>query len=190
MRMLFAAATLSMASLGGGAHAHAQAMMAEMATGGDPALTIAQNVAASPVHASLATSLDAAGLTETLSGTGPYTLLAPTDDAFAALEAGLLDTMLLPENKEALAGVLLCHVVDGALVTGDLAQMTADGTAGPEGVEIETRDGCVLTVQATPEGGVTVTDERGAVARVAVPDIMQANGVVHVLDTVLKPAGM
>ena len=180
---LFFAATLTLAGLG-------SAFAQDMAPGGDPAKTIAQNVSESPVHTTLAKALGAAGLTETLGKAGPYTLLAPPDDVFAALPAGLLDEMLKPENKEALTTLLLCHVIDGALVSGNLSDMQAAGTAGSDGVILDTLGGCKLTVAPTTAGGITVTDENGAVANVLLPDVLQANGVVHVIDAVLKPVGM
>jgi uncharacterized surface protein with fasciclin (FAS1) repeats len=184
MKMLFAAVA-TVAGLGLGV-----AVAQDMAPGGDPAKTIAQNVGESPVHTTLASALTAAGLTQTLGESGPFTLLAPPDDVFAALPAGALDEMLKPENKEALKTVLLCHVIDGALVSANLSDMQAAGTAGPEGVVVDTLGGCKLTIAPTDAGGITITDENGTVANVVLPDILQANGVVHVIDAIMKPVGM
>lgn len=186
MRLLFAAAALSLAGFG----AQAQTTTDAMAPGGDPAKTIAQNVAESPVHTTLARGLEAAGLTATLAGAGPFTVFAPTDDVFATLPAGLVDEMLQPANKAELTTSLLCHVVEGQFVTNDLVEMKAAGKAGPDGVVIDTLGGCKLTVRLTEAGGVTVTDENGTVANVTVPDVLQANGVVHVIDAIMGPAGM
>ena len=117
----------------------------------------------------LVAAVEAAGLVETLQGDGPFTVFAPTDDAFAALPAGLVDKLLLPENKELLAKILTYHVVSGKV-------MAADVMAG----EVATVEGQNITLGT--EGGVTVNG-----ANVVSADVMASNGVIHVIDAVILP---
>jgi hypothetical protein len=114
-------------------------------------------------------ALQAAGLVETLQGPGPFTVFAPTDDAFAALPEGALDALLLPENKDALVKILTFHVVAGQV-------MAADVTAG----DVPTVEGSNLTI--TTDGGVKIFD-----ANVTQADVLATNGVIHVIDQVLIP---
>ena len=114
---------------------------------------------------------------EALRGDGPFTVFAPTNDAFAALPAGSLDTLLLPENREQLTSILTYHVVDGRVLSGDLT----------DGMLIPTLDGQTLTVGLTHEG-YTLTDASGGTATILNADIEAGNGVVHVIDSVLLPA--
>ena len=115
-------------------------------------------------------AVEAAGLAETLMGEGPYTVFAPTDEAFAALPEGTLDDLLLPGNQEQLAAILTYHVVPGEVMSGDLT----------DGMEADTVEGDALTIMT--EGGVTVEG-----ATVTQPDIQASNGVIHVIDSVLMP---
>ncbi|MFN8023153.1 MAG: fasciclin domain-containing protein [Acidimicrobiales bacterium] len=124
---------------------------------------------ASPDFSTLVAAVQAAGLVETLQGPGPFTVFAPTNDAFAALPAGLVDALLLPENKETLTKILTYHVVAGKV-------MAADVTAG----EVPTVEGGSLTI--TTDGGVKIFD-----ANVVQTDIEATNGVIHVIDQVLVP---
>ena len=121
----------------------------------------------------LAAALGAAGLVETLKGPGPFTVFAPTDAAFAALPAGTVDDLLKPENKAKLAAVLTYHVVAGKVTAADVVKLTEAGTvAGPK-------------VAIAVEGGsVKIND-----ATVVTADIEASNGVIHVIDKVLIPAG-
>lgn len=123
----------------------------------------------------LLAAADAAGLVEALKGEGPLTVFAPTDDAFAALPDGTVASLLEPENKDALAGILMLHVISGKVVSGDLAGKT---------IEAETLNG-TLSIDGTD--GVTVT-AAGSAASVVTADVMASNGVIHVIDTVLLPA--
>ena len=125
-----------------------------------------------PQFSTLVAAVAAAGLVETLQGPGPFTVFAPTNDAFAALPAGLVDKLLLPENKETLAKILTYHVV-GAKV------MAADVTAG----DVATVEGSTIAI--TTEGGVKVND-----ATVIATDVAASNGVIHVIDAVLLPPGV
>ena len=127
---------------------------------------------AAPDFATLVAAVQAAGLVETLQGLGPFTVFAPTNDAFAALPAGLVDALLLPENKETLTKILTYHVVAGKV-------MAADVQAG----DVPTVEGSNITI--TTDGGVKIFD-----ANVVQTDIEASNGVIHVIDQVLVPEGV
>jgi uncharacterized surface protein with fasciclin (FAS1) repeats len=120
----------------------------------------------------LAAALTAAGLVETLKGEGPFTVFAPTDDAFAKLPAGTVEDLLKPENKDKLVAVLTYHVVPGKVMSGDLTN----------GMKAATVNGAEVTIMT--EGGVKVND-----ATVTTADIEASNGVIHVIDTVILPPG-
>jgi uncharacterized surface protein with fasciclin (FAS1) repeats len=146
---------------------------------------IVENAVNSADHTTLVAAVTAAGLAETLMGEGPFTVFAPTNDAFAKLPAGTVENLLLPENKETLVKILTCHVVGKAVLAEALQGMIADdGGKHP----VPTLGGC--TLQATYEGDmVKLTDEAGNVATVTIADVIQSNGVIHVIDTVMLPAG-
>lgn len=118
----------------------------------------------------LLAAAEAAGLVETLKGDGPFTVFAPTDDAFAALPEGTVDTLLMPENRDQLTSILTYHVVPGKVMSGDLS----------DGMTAETVQGSEVTIDT--EGGVTVND-----ANVVTADIEASNGVIHVIDGVIMP---
>jgi uncharacterized surface protein with fasciclin (FAS1) repeats len=145
---------------------------------------IIENAVNSADHSTLVAAVKAAGLVETLSGPGPFTVFAPTNDAFAALPAGTVDTLLKPENKDQLTKVLTCHVVAADAMSEAIGKMIADdGGTHP----VNTVGGCVL--QAKMDGDkITLTDETGGVATVTIADVDQSNGVIHVIDKVLLPA--
>lgn len=119
----------------------------------------------------LAAALEAADLVETLQGEGPFTVFAPTDEAFAALPEGTLETLLEPENKEQLAAILTYHVVPGMVTAEDI-----------EPGEVETVEGSAVTLAVAEDGTVTVND-----ATVVTADVMASNGVIHVIDAVILP---
>ncbi len=146
---------------------------------------IVENAVNSADHTTLVAAVTAAGLAETLMGEGPFTVFAPTNDAFAKLPAGTVETLLLPENKDTLVKILTCHVVGKAVLAEALQGMIADdGGKHP----VPTLGGC--TLQATYDGGtMMLTDEAGNVATVTIADVIQSNGVIHVIDTVMLPAG-
>jgi uncharacterized surface protein with fasciclin (FAS1) repeats len=127
---------------------------------------------ANPSFSTLVAAVGAAGLVETLQGPGPFTVFAPTNDAFAALPAGLVDALLLPENKDALTQILTYHVVSGQV-------LAADVVAG----DVPTVQGTNITI--TTDGGVKIFD-----ANVVQTDVMATNGVIHVIDQVLVPDGL
>ena len=131
--------------------------------------TIVEVAASNPDFETLVAAVTAAGLAETLSGEGPFTVFAPTDEAFDALPEGVLDALLLPENKDALTSILTYHVVSGEV-------MAADVTAG----DVPTVEGSTIAI--TTDGGVKVNE-----ANVTATDVDASNGVIHVIDAVLVP---
>jgi uncharacterized surface protein with fasciclin (FAS1) repeats len=150
-----------------------------------PSKNIIQNAIHSKDHTTLVAAVKAAGLVDTLSGAGPFTVFAPTNEAFAALPAGTVDNLLKPENKATLTKILTCHVVAAKALAKDVIGMVkADGGMH----KVKTVGGCELTL-ALKDGKVTVTDEKGDVATVTIADVVQSNGVIHVIDKVLLPAG-
>jgi uncharacterized surface protein with fasciclin (FAS1) repeats len=146
-----------------------------------PSKTIIQNAVNSKDHTTLVAAVKAAGLVDTLSGPGPFTVFAPTNEAFAKLPAGTVDTLLKPENKDALVGVLTYHVVPGRLSAKDLMAM-ANKNGGK--TMLKTVEGEELTVQIK-DGDLWVWDANGAAAKITIKNVMQSNGVIHVIDTVL-----
>ncbi|WP_374944831.1 fasciclin domain-containing protein [Sphingomonas sp.] len=145
--------------------------------------TIAANASAAPTLSTLVAAVKAAGLAETLSGPGPFTVFAPTDAAFARLAPGTVDTLLKPENKPALVKVLTYHVVSGTLTAADL---TARITAGGGTATLMSVEGDPLTLTLT-EGHLTLTDVGGNKSYVEIGDVRQSNGIVHVVNGVLVP---
>ena len=144
---------------------------------------IVQNAMNSKDHTTLVAAVKAAGLVDTLQGSGPFTVFAPTNEAFEKLPAGTVDTLLKPENKDMLSTILACHVIPAKALSTDIASMVAED--GGEHV-VDTVGGCKLTLKDT-DGKITVTDENGTVANVTIPDVIQSNGVIHVIDKVLAP---
>lgn len=181
LRALAVGALLSISSLAGIAYAQSNPEV-----GGAPMLTtrnIVENAVNSKDHTTLVAAVMAAGLVETLSGPGPFTVFAPVNAAFDALPPGTVDDLLKPENKAQLTKVLTCHVVAANAMAADVMQMIADD--GGEHV-VDTVGGCKLTLK-TEGGKVTITDETGGVATVTIADVVQSNGVIHVIDKVLLP---
>ncbi len=149
-----------------------------------PTMNIIENAVNSPIHTTLVAAVQAAGLVETLEGEGPFTVFAPTDEAFAKLPEGTVETLLMPENLETLQTVLTCHVVAANALSDAIVGMVADdGGMHP----VTTVGGCVLNVTYEDEM-LQITDEQGNVATVTIADVVQSNGVIHVIDTVLLPA--
>ena len=144
---------------------------------------IIENAVNSPIHTTLVAAVQAAGLVETLQGDGPFTVFAPTDDAFAALPQGAVANLLLPENLAALQTVLTCHVVAAEALSDAIGGMISDDG----GMHIvPTLGGCMLQARMDDQM-ITLTDENGRVATVTIADVKQSNGVIHVIDTVLLP---
>lgn len=165
----------------------ADTMSANPVVGGAPMFAsknIIENAVNSADHTTLVAAVKAAGLVDTLSGPGPFTVFAPTNAAFAALPAGTVDTLLMPENKGDLSKVLTYHVVAANAMSSDIAGMiAADGGAHV----VNTVAGNTLIVRNDPLGGITITDENGGTANVTIADVKQSNGVIHVIDKVLLP---
>lgn len=146
--------------------------------------TIVENAMNSADHTTLVAAVQAAGLAETLMGAGPFTVFAPTNDAFAKLPAGTVETLLKPENKDQLARILTCHVVAANAMSEAIMKMVADdGGAHP----VKTVGGCEFTAMVK-DGKVMIQDGQGNTATVTIADVKQSNGVIHVIDTVLLPA--
>lgn len=145
---------------------------------------IIENAVNSADHTTLVAAVKAAGLVETLSGKGPFTVFAPTNEAFAALPAGTVETLLKPENKDTLVKILTCHVVADNIMAAAIMDVTKQGGGA---AKIKTVGGCELT--ATVKGDkVMIQDEKGGMATVTIADVKQSNGVIHVIDAVLLPA--
>ena len=145
---------------------------------------IVENAVNSADHTTLVAAVKAAGLVETLSGEGPFTVFAPTNEAFAKLPAGTVDTLLKPENKDQLTKILTCHVV-AAKANAEMVKAMIQQDGGKH--VIKTVGGCEFTAMSK-DGKVMVEDGQGNVATVTIADVMQSNGVIHVIDTVLLPA--
>jgi uncharacterized surface protein with fasciclin (FAS1) repeats len=177
-------ALLTVAVLGTAVAAHAQ--MKDPEVGGAamyPTKNIVENAINSKDHTTLVAAVKAAGLVDTLEGAGPFTVFAPTNEAFEKLPAGTVDTLLKPENKDQLTKILTYHVVAGKVSSKDLVKMIKAG--GGKAV-LKTVSGGSLT--ATIKGGkVMLTDEKGGMATVTIADVYQSNGVIHVIDSVLLP---
>ncbi|EKS34845.1 fasciclin domain-containing protein [Afipia broomeae] len=141
-----------------------------------PSKNIVENAVNSKDHTTLVAAVKAAGLVDTLSSKGPFTVFAPTNAAFGKLPAGTVDTLVKPENKATLTKILTYHVVPGKLNAADLK----------DGQKLKTVEGEELTVKASG-GKVSLTDAKGGTSTVTIADVNQSNGVIHVIDTVLMP---
>jgi uncharacterized surface protein with fasciclin (FAS1) repeats len=141
-----------------------------------PSKNIVENAVNSKDHTTLVAAVKAAGLVDTLSSKGPFTVFAPTNAAFGKLPAGTVDTLVKPENKATLTKILTYHVVPGKLEAADLT----------DGKKLTTVEGEVLTVKASG-GKVMLVDAKGGTSTVTIPNVNQSNGVIHVVDTVLMP---
>ena len=182
-----AAAALAI-SLGATAPAFAQMKEKEktVTVGGAPmypSKNIVQNAVNSKDHTTLVAAVKAAGLVDTLQSPGPFTVFAPTNEAFAKLPAGTVDTLLKPENKKSLTNVLTYHVVPGRLSAKDLMEKIR---AGNGKAMLKTVEGEELTF-AEKDGRLWIWDAKGGSAQVTIRNVMQSNGVIHVIDTVLLP---
>lgn len=148
-----------------------------------PSKTIVENAVNSKDHTTLVAAVKAAGLVDTLSSKGPFTVFAPTNAAFAKLPAGTVDTLVKPENKATLTKILTYHVVAGTMTAADLQKAIK---AGGGKAMLKTVEGGSLT--AEEKGGkIELVDGKGGMSTVTIADVMQSNGVIHVVDTVLMP---
>jgi uncharacterized surface protein with fasciclin (FAS1) repeats len=145
--------------------------------------TVVDIAVGSPAHTTLVAAVKAAGLVETLQSAGPFTVFAPTNDAFAKLPAGTVESLLKPEAKETLVKILTYHVVAGNL---DAAAVVKAIEAGKGSAKVTTVSGGTLTA-SLKDGKVILTDENGKTATVVAADLKAGNGVVHVIDSVVLP---
>jgi len=148
-----------------------------------PAKNIVENAVNSQDHTTLVAAVKAAGLVDTLEGPGPFTVFAPTNEAFAKLPAGTVDTLLMPANKDQLVKVLTYHVVAGRVTSKDLVRLIKKGGGK---AELKTVSGGTLWA-SLDMGKVVLTDEKGGMATVTIADVYQSNGVIHVIDSVASP---
>jgi len=149
-----------------------------------PTKNIVENAVNSADHTTLVAAVKAAGLVETLEGPGPFTVFAPTNEAFAKLPAGTVDTLLKPENKATLTKVLTYHVVSGRLSASDLKKQIK---AGNGKAELTTVEGGKLWASMQDGNHILLKDEKGDTALVTIPNVFQSNGVIHVIDSVIMP---
>jgi uncharacterized surface protein with fasciclin (FAS1) repeats len=149
-----------------------------------PSKTIVGNAINSPIHTTLVAVVKAAGLVDTLNSAGPFTVFAPTDDAFAKLPTGTVDNLVKPENKNTLTKVLTYHVVPGRLSAKDIE---AGIKAGHGKFEMKTVQGETLTATMS-RGKIMLTDDKGGMATITTANVFQSNGVIHVINSVLMPS--
>lgn len=149
-----------------------------------PSKNIIENAVNSKDHTTLVAAVKAAGLVDTLSGKGPFTVFAPVNEAFEKLPPGTVPMLLKPENKDKLASILTYHVVPGRLTAQDLWSMVdkMGGTA-----ELKTANGQSLWIKRINEKHLAVWDAKGHAGRITIADVMQSNGVIHVIDNVVQP---
>ena len=146
---------------------------------------IVENASKSDDHTTLVAAVKAAGLVETLEGKGPFTVFAPTNEAFEALPKGTVETLLKPENKKKLTGILTYHVVAGDYTAEKLAEEIKEGKGK---ATLKTVEGEKLTLMMGDGGkGIEIKDAKGNVAMVSIADVKQSNGVIHVINKVLMP---
>jgi uncharacterized surface protein with fasciclin (FAS1) repeats len=167
--------------------AHAQMKEQTVTVGGAPmypSKNIIQNAMNSKDHTTLVAAVKAAGLVETLQGPGPFTVFAPTNAAFQKLPAGAVDSLLKPQMKEKLVAVLTYHVLPGRLSVRDLWEASNKGGGK---AKFKTVEGEELTVEFKGQA-LTIRDAKGNASRVTIQNVFQANGVIHVIDSVLMPS--
>lgn len=165
---------------------NASAQMKDPDVGGAPMYatkTIVENAVDSPIHKTLVAAVKAGGLVDTLNSPGPFTVFAPTDDAFAKLPADTVETLVMPENKATLDKILTYHVVPGRISSKQLAAMIQKGGGK---AELKTVQGETLTASMSGDN-IVLTDAKGGTATVTTANVFQSNGVIHVIDTVLMP---
>ncbi len=149
-----------------------------------PSKNIIQNAVNSKDHTTLVAAVKAAGLVDTLQGPGPFTVFAPTNAAFGKLPPGTVDNLVKPENKATLTKILTFHVVPGRLTAGNLMKAVKDGGGM---AKFKTVEGEEIVIKQPSAGKLSVTDAKGSTSMVTIGDVLQSNGVIHVVDTVLLP---
>ena len=166
----------------------APAMQSDVMVGGQamsPGKTIVANAVNSADHTTLVAAVKAAGLVDALAGKGPFTVFAPTNEAFSDLPAGTVDTLVKPENKATLTTILTYHVVPGDYSTTKLRALIL---AGHGSAQLKTLQGEPLTFMMNGSSNITVRDAKGGTADITISDVNQSNGVIQVVDHVLMPA--
>ena len=148
-----------------------------------PSKNIVQNAVNSKDHTTLVAAVKAAGLVDTLSSKGPFTVFAPTNDAFAKLPAGTVETLLKSENKAQLTKILTCHVVAANAMYSAISKMVKDDGGNHP---VKTVGGCTFSAKMK-DGKVILVDGKGREAHITISNVKQSNGVIHVIDTVLLP---
>src|SRR5580698_7058503 len=164
----------------------APALAADPMVGGAamyPNKNIVENAVNSKDHTTPVSAVKAGGLVDTLEGKGPFTVFAPTNEAFAKLPPGTVDTLLKPENKDQLTKILTYHVVAGKVTAKDLMKQIKEGGGK---AQLKTVEGGTLTASSS-DGKIMLTDEKGGMATVTIANVYQSNGVIHVVDAVLMP---
>lgn len=149
-----------------------------------PKKNIVENAVNSKDHTTLVAAVKAAGLVDALMGAGPFTVFAPVNAAFDKLPSGTVETLLKPENKSTLAKVLTYHVVAGKFDAKDLMKLIEKGKGM---TKLKTLSGGTLVAKMNGDMNISITDEKGGVASIAIYNVYQSNGVIHTLDTVLLP---
>ena len=181
MKKLVLVFALALASVGSFAQMKKSVMVGGAAM--YPTKNIIENAVNSKDHTTLVAAVKAAGLVETLSSAGPFTVFAPTNKAFGKLPAGTVETLVKPENKGTLTTILTYHVVAGKMSAADVV---AAIKAGNGKATLKTVQGGILTASLRGKN-VILTDEKGGMAKVTIANVNQSNGVIHVIDTVLMP---
>jgi uncharacterized surface protein with fasciclin (FAS1) repeats len=189
IRIAVCAAGVGLVAPGAVSHALAQSASGTVSVGGMamyPSKTIVANAVNSNDHTTLVAAVKAAGLVGALMGPGPFTVFAPTNEAFSDLPAGTVDTLLKPENKATLTKILTYHVVPGDYNTTKLRALIL---AGGGQTQLKTLEGGTLTFMMNGSSNIMVVDEKGDKADITVADVTQSNGVIQVIDKVLLPTG-
>ncbi len=182
-----AAAALLSAGISTAASAQATMTPGTVMVGGMamlPTKDIIANAVNSKDHTTLVAAVKAAGLVETLQGKGPFTVFAPTNEAFNALPAGTVETLVKPENKATLTKILTYHVVAGNMTA---AKIKAAIKAGKGTATLKTVSGGTLKAMMNGPENIVLKDEKGGISTISTYDVIQSNGVIHVIDTVLMP---
>jgi uncharacterized surface protein with fasciclin (FAS1) repeats len=187
-RSNFVVAAAIIAAVGGfgGAITKSYAEMSVMVGGAAmyPSKNIVENAVNSKDHTTLVAAVKAAGLVDTLEGAGPFTVFAPTNEAFAKLPAGTVDTLVKPESKAMLTKILTYHVVAGHMTAADLMKKVEEGKGK---AMLKTVEGGDLTIESPMAGKLEIVDAKGDKAMITISDVLQSNGVIQVIDTVLIP---
>jgi uncharacterized surface protein with fasciclin (FAS1) repeats len=185
-KTLFSLAIVALFSASTTATVSAQSKTKTVMVGGAamyPTKNIIENAVNSKDHTTLVAAVKAAGLVETLQGTGPFTVFAPTNEAFNKLPAGTVETLVKPENKATLTKILTYHVVAGRMTSADIAKAIK---AGGGKATLKTVSGGTLTAMMKGKA-LELKDEKGGISTVTIADVLQSNGVIHVVNTVLMP---